>query len=354
MKTEQLPLHLYSGKYGRCHVQGIATDGEFFYLSFTTMLLKTDLAGNAVGSVTGLTGHLGCIALAPDGSVIGSLEYKNDEIGQGILKTIGQERRQDDAFYAVRFDPERIDRMNMDALTTGVMTRSRLTDVCEDYAALVEENGAAVPHRYGCSGIDGITCLPEADGTTSVLVAYGIYGDTNRQDNDCQVLVQYRWERLLAAMSAQTELRCDDRIFVRTGNTTYGIQNLEYDPYTDLLLAAVYPGRKPSFPNYELFWIDPKKRSRTPDGQTCFGLSDQTIIAKDGLTVDAFLEREPSGEITGCRFPLGSTGIIALGDGTYYFSEDDREGDGPDQCYTHIRRFRLTKSGFQCLTDTAN
>lgn len=354
MKTDHLPLHLYSGKYGLCHVQGIATDGEFFYISFTTMLLKTDLSGNAVGSVTGLTGHLGCIALAPDGSVIGSLEYKNDEIGRGILKTLGQDIRQNDAFYAVRFDPNKIDRMHMDALTTGVMTRAYLTDVCEDYAAVVEENGAAVPHRYGCSGIDGITCLPEADGTMSVLVAYGIYGDTTRQDNDCQVLVRYRWERLLAAMSTQTALRCDDRIFVRTGNTTYGIQNLEYDPYTGLLLAAVYPGKKPSFPNYEMFWIDPKKRSRTPDGRTCFGLSDQTITAGDGLVVDAFLERDDASDITGCRFPLGSTGIIALGDGTYYFSDHGREGDGPDRMYTHIWRFRLTPSGFRCLTDTAN
>lgn len=354
MKTDHLPLHLFSGKYGRCHVQGIATDGEFFYVSFTTILLKTDLSGRAVGSVTGLTGHLGCIASAPDGSIIGSLEYKNDEIGRGILKTLGQDIRQNDAFYAVRFDPKKIDRMNMDALTTGVMMRARLTDVCEDYSDVVEQEGGAVPHRYGCSGIDGITCLPEADGTTSVLVAYGIYGDANRQDNDCQVLVQYKWEHLLTAMSAQTDIRCDDRIFVRTGNTTYGIQNLEYDSYTGLLLAAVYPGRKPSFPNYEMFWIDPKKRSRTSDGQTCFGLSDRTFTAEDGMVVDAFLEKDESTGITGCRFPLGSTGIIALGDGTYYFSEHGREGDGPDQCYTEIGRFRLTPSGFQRLTDESN
>lgn len=350
MKTDHLPLHLFSGKYGRCHVQGIATDGEFFYVSFTTMLLKTDLCGRAVGSVTGLTGHLGCIALAPDGSVIGSLEYKNDEIGQGILKTLGQQTQHENAFYVVRFDPQKIDRMNMDAQTTGVMTRARLADVCDDYSAVVEQNGSSLLHRYGCSGIDGITCLPESDGATSVLVAYGIYSDTNRQDNDCQVLVQYEWERLLSAMTAQTDIRCDDRIFVKTGNTTYGIQNLEYDPYTGMLLAAVYPGKKTKFPNYEMFWMDPKKRTRTSEGRTYFGLADQTVTAEDGLAVHAFLEQDESTGITGCRFPWGSTGIIALGDGTYYFSEDGREGDGPDQCYTHIWRYRLTPSGFQRLT----
>ena len=46
------------------HVQGLAVDaaGEYLYISFTTCLVKTDMAGNLVGSVKGLAGHLGCSA----------------------------------------------------------------------------------------------------------------------------------------------------------------------------------------------------------------------------------------------------------------------------------------------------
>ena len=42
-------------------------------------------------------------------------------------------------------------------------------------------------HRYGCSGIDGTTFGPafgQKDGKQYLYVAYGIYGDINREDND--------------------------------------------------------------------------------------------------------------------------------------------------------------------------
>ena len=86
------------------HVQGIAVDAkrECLYFSFTTCLVKTDMAGNLIGSVTGLVGHLGCIAFCEaDGRVYGSLEYKNDIIGRNILASAGHTERIDDArqFY---------------------------------------------------------------------------------------------------------------------------------------------------------------------------------------------------------------------------------------------------------------
>ena len=49
---------------GGGHVQGIAIDRErrYVYYSFTTCFIKTDMGSNVVGSVTGLVGHLGCLA----------------------------------------------------------------------------------------------------------------------------------------------------------------------------------------------------------------------------------------------------------------------------------------------------
>ena len=56
------------------HIQGIAVDAErkYIYASFTTAFLKLDMNGNIIGSVTGLCGHLGCIAYNyDDGRVYG-------------------------------------------------------------------------------------------------------------------------------------------------------------------------------------------------------------------------------------------------------------------------------------------
>ena len=70
------PREIYSGVWQGGHCQGIAVDREkgWVYYSFTTMLVKTDLQGNTLGTVKGLLGHLGCIAMGPDGQVYGSLE----------------------------------------------------------------------------------------------------------------------------------------------------------------------------------------------------------------------------------------------------------------------------------------
>ena len=55
---ENLPASIFSGCWATGHCQGIAVDTkrEYIYYSFTTMLVKTDLQGNLIGTVTGLLG----------------------------------------------------------------------------------------------------------------------------------------------------------------------------------------------------------------------------------------------------------------------------------------------------------
>ena len=55
---------VFTEAQGGCHIQGIAVDPKkgYIYYSFTTKLIKAKLDGTIVGSVDGLTGHLGCIA----------------------------------------------------------------------------------------------------------------------------------------------------------------------------------------------------------------------------------------------------------------------------------------------------
>ena len=91
-----LPRDIDAGEWSEGHVQGIALDTErkYMYYSFTTVLVKTDLEGNLIGTVSGLTGHLGCISFNDeDGRVYGSIEYKHDVIGQNIMKRKGACRR---------------------------------------------------------------------------------------------------------------------------------------------------------------------------------------------------------------------------------------------------------------------
>ncbi|WP_374935973.1 hypothetical protein [Streptomyces sp. SM10] len=149
----------------------------FVHWSFTQQLVKTDLDGTVLGTVEGLTGHLGDIDVDErDGRVYGSLEYKAAE-----------------SFYVAVPDGPAIDRVGMDAEGDGVMTAVHLDEVAADFTA----------------GMDG------------------------------------------------------DGVFVRTGNTTYGVQNLRYDPYTRNWFTAVYKGKKDGFPNYSLFTVDGRRKARS-------------------------------------------------------------------------------------------
>ena len=338
LDIRDLPRIIDAGWWDTGHVQGIALDPvrRHFYFSFTTALVKTDLAGNLIGYVQGLTGHLGCIDFnEADGRVYGSIEYKHDAIGRGIMRATGRRLPKENAFYIGIFDCEKIGRPGMDAEKDGVMTAVYLPDVVADF----EGTGAAGrPHRYGCSGIDG-TAFGPAFGTSGgsangsgagsasshlLTVAYGIYGDVGREDNDYQVLLQYDWRKFAAAARPlnQEELHrsgvaAEGKYFVFTGNTTYGIQNLEYDEYTGGWFAAVYRGKKEQYPNYPLFLID----GAAPPAEQPLRGAEPRENGKVLSLKEAGLLHEASG-IRGWEFPWGQTGMLSLGNGYFYFSHN--------------------------------
>ncbi len=109
-----LPRSIFAGEWTNGHIQGIAVDTErkHIYYSFTTVLVKADLQGNVIGTVEGLTGHLGCLAYnGGDRCVWGSIEYKHDSIGKGIMARTGIQLAEEDAFYVAIFDVDKIDRI---------------------------------------------------------------------------------------------------------------------------------------------------------------------------------------------------------------------------------------------------
>ena len=265
-----LPKKLYSGPWKAGHVQGIAVDAnhEYVYISFTTLLVKMDMKGNVVGTVTGLLGHLGCLDFnEQDGRLYGSLEYKNDSIGKGIMKQEGSTKQLETGFYVAIFDVNKINRLGMNAERDGVMTTVLLKTVVEDYNAVVKgKSGEKLQHRHGCSGFDGITFGPSFDGSGKWMctIAYGIYGDTKRTDNDYQILLQYdteKWAKYESPLSQDKmhkrgPSKPDGKYYVFTGNTRWGVQNLEYYKDKNVWLLACYPGKKPTFSSYSFFCVD--------------------------------------------------------------------------------------------------
>jgi hypothetical protein len=262
-----LPLKQNGGVWPSGHVQGVAVDvrGGYIYYSFTNLLAKYDFSGKLIGTLVGWTGHLGDLDFNPaDGKVYGSLEYKEDK-----------------AFYIAVIDAGRLDRVGVEAGKTEIFRTVYLPEVVRDYAADLNGDGvfqgddgkfkgdvvASPDHRYDCSGIDGLSFGPEfgrTDGKRYLTVAYGIYGNTTRTDNDHQVLLQYDiadWARYASPLTEAAPhhngpAAVHGKVFVRTGNTRYGVQNLAYDETQRRWFMGVYQGQKTTFPNYLLFAVE--------------------------------------------------------------------------------------------------
>ena len=331
---EQLPKQICSGEWKAGHVQGLAVDTkrEYIYFSFTTMLVKMDMQGNVVGTVTGLLGLLGCIEFNDaDGRIYGSLEYKDDSIGRGILKQEKSNKKFDTAFYVAIFDVDKITRQGMSAEKDGIMTTVYLPTVVEDFKAKVECGGKTLEHRFGCSGFDGITFGPKfgkSDGKYYLTIAYGIYGDANRSDNDHQVLLQYdasnwtKYEQPLSQdnMHQSGPKKPAGRYFVYTGNRNWGVQNMEYDKSRNFWFLATYETKKSDFAGFSLMTIDgniaPKKQ--TLKGVDYCKSGNLLTLSGRGMT-DANHH-----SIRGWHFDKSSTGIHALGDNYFYISHRKR------------------------------
>ncbi|MDT0265155.1 hypothetical protein RM844_02505 [Streptomyces sp. DSM 44915] len=323
------PEYVNGGTWPTSHVQGVAVDHEngLAYWSFTQMLVKTDLAGNVIGTVEGITGHLGDIDLNPeDGRVYGSLEYKAEE-----------------AFYIAIIDVAAVDRIGMDAETDGVLTTVHLAEVVEDFTADMNgdgvfdgDTGDTPDHRYGCSGIDGVSFGPSfgarPESRQKLMVAYGVYANTERTDNDHQVILEYdirnwqRYERPLSEADPHRSgpRRVDDKYFVHTGNTTYGVQNLEYDAHTGNWMLAVYPGTKAEFPNYPLFMVDGAERPTRGEivGQPEYERGQLLSLLPEG-------QHDAATDTWGWEFDA-SYGLESLGDG-YYYAAEGRSVPGEDR-----------------------
>ncbi len=343
------------------HLQGMAADDDnrYMYFSFTDRLIKADMrTGEIVASVTGLLAgsiygggaHLGDLAFY-NGKVYGSLEYKAAE-----------------KFYVAVFDADKMTEMDMDYKTSGVMRTLYMDEVVHDYCdelnADEHDNApASMGHRYGCSGIDGITFgrlpgdtalsggmgflfnpqagAPEtpaegrsgAAGKTYMLLAYGVYANTERPDNDNQVILAFDPDDFDPQPFDQNAPHTVGpkpaaKYFLYTGNTSYGVQNLEYDRFTHDYWLICYPGAKEQFPNYPVYVIDgetaPAPRMLETGGHPCYaGESGLHLALRSAGTY------HPRSGVWGVPVMPGSadTGFVSLGDDLFYVAESWRADD---------------------------
>jgi hypothetical protein len=317
------PLQLNGGSWPTSHVQGIAVDAKhgYVYYSFTNLLVKEDFAGNIIGTIGGFNGHLGDLDFnEQDGKVYGSLEYKAAK-----------------SFYIAVIDVDQIDQMGMQAQDSGIFQTVYLKEVVKDFTADMDGNGvfdgdtADTPdHRYGDSGIDGVSFGPkfgQTGGQQYLTVAYGIYQNNTRTDNDNQVLLQYdisdwsKYESPLIESAPHTNGpdTVDGKYFVYTGNTDFGVQNLDYDSSLQRWFLGVYIGSKPQFPNYGMFAID-------ADTQPTIGAipgqngeqGSLLALADDGL-------KDASTGIRGWN-QKADVGIESVGNGLVYLSVNSSSG----------------------------
>ena len=349
MYNEKIPNSIYSGKWGKCHCQGacIDTKREYVYFSFTTKFVKTDLQGNIIGSVENIIGHLGCMDFCDgDGKVYCSLEYKNDEIGRGILANEGVSvENLEDAFYIAIFDVDKIDRIGLDAEKDGIMRAVYLKKVVDDYKGETVNNGKTHSHIHGCSGIDGLTIgkdFGSDDDKYYLSVCYGVYSDNERTDNDYQVILQYDHENFWEIAKPLNQMAMHrigpkeprNTHFFFTGNTSYGIQNLEYDEYTGDYFVFVYRGKKEKYPNYDLFVIDGCKKAK-----------EEKLLGYDNFTGKVLTAKDIGKEVNGSNgiyFPLGNMGAYSIGNGEFMLV--DPIWDNPEELSVNFVKYRLDNS----------
>lgn len=357
------------------HVQGIAYDSaeNCMYMSFTSRFVKTDMQGNILASIDRIQGHLGAMTFNPETrKVYASLECKDDEIGAGIAKTLNVNTvsRADSRFFIAVIDVDLLEGIGMDPEGNDVMKTVCIKKAVEDYA--FRSKSGDFEHRYGCSGIDGVTIGPAigkpeaarygrrsarkpAADEKYLYVGYGIYGDTDRTDNDYQVIHRYSLKELekyaRPVIFGETHHdgpeKPEKEYFLRTGNTNYGIQNFAYDEYTDCFFLAVYKGRKADFPNYSLFAFkalqQPFKAALTGGRDKKKVLQLSLVKPEEPYFINPSVD-ETTG-ITGWRFRWGSTGLCPLGRGLWYISENGKDREtGKEYCRARLYRWS-TKPG---------
>lgn len=182
------------------HVQGFAKGGDYMYFSFTDTLVKTTMKGTVKCQVEVHGGHLGDIDFY-DGKIYGSL------LGAPLPGHVWDDWT---GFWIYEFDAEDL----------RLLRKIRL-EQCEKYweTRLTDERGFV--------GIDGTTIAPDPQtGEPKIMTAAGVSVGEKYVNH---VIMQFDFNG-----NYETEYSFP------LGNTSFGIQNLDYDWEAGVFWAATY------------------------------------------------------------------------------------------------------------------
>ncbi len=222
------------------HMQGFTSDGKHMYWSFTDTLVKTTLAGTVRRCVPITGGHLGDIDYF-DGKIYGSY------LGNCLP---GKEWNDWSCFKIYVFDAETLETVNIINL-----------DICDEY-----KRQSYLPEDIrGFQGVDGVAIgkIPHTN-ERRMFVACAI-NDGEKYCNN--IILQLTLDGVY-----ETEYH------IPTGNTVFGIQNLDYDESTGEFWFSTYNQSLPFQAKETLYKTDidltcatEKYEYSTPYGFECLG-----------------------------------------------------------------------------------
>ena len=235
------------------HMQGFSKSEDFMYWSFTDSIVKTTLSGTVKCQTEIRGGHLGDIDYY-DGKVYGSY-LKNALPGHAWADWTG--------FKIYVFDA---DNLQVEKILN--------LDICDYYKSIT----CTPEDTRGFQGIDGVTIAPDPNsGEMSLFVACALYTGEKYAN---QIILQF---------TLDGEYITEHHI--PTGNTVYGIQNLDYDRENKEFWFTTYGSSQPYQPKEVLYCIsgDLKEIKRkyhysTPYGLECLGKEGFYASVQYGVT----------------------------------------------------------------------
>lgn len=162
------------------HVQGAETDryGDYFYYSFADRLIKQSADGEVVGTVTGITGHMGDAAY----------NRADDKLYVSYTRKDGGDK----LCYMLIFDCEKIDKLNMkfEDVCTCVYVGAPILELAKENGYDAEGNALSdewlsLSGKYGVNNsIDSCTFGPKFgvnDGKTYLTMGLGAPGQSEKK-----------------------------------------------------------------------------------------------------------------------------------------------------------------------------
>lgn len=224
-----------------CHMQGFSSGNGYMYWSFTDSLVKTTMGGTMKSQVEIFGGHLG------------DCDYHDGKIYASYLQNSLSGHAWEDwsGFKIYVFDAN-------DLKTLDVIN----LDICDKYKSITCTPG----DTRGFQGVDGVTFAPDprGGGEVKMLVACALYTGEKYSN---QIILQFT-----------PDGRYETEYHIPTGNTVFGIQNLDYDADANEFWFSTYGGSEPYMPRETLYCVsgDMKQIRRkyafsTPYGLECLG-----------------------------------------------------------------------------------